>query len=512
MSNRVPNDSSLTSQSSQSHPLASSDARNAGESPAAEHIKPKLLLAIVATGVMAFIGILTETMTNVLFPTLIEEFHIGTAVVQWLTTGYLLVVSIVAPLSSYLNHRFTLKASFIVAIALCIAGLLTAALAVNFPMLMVARILQGAGTGIALPLMFNIILEQSPRSRLGLLMGVGNMVCAIAPALGPTVGGVGVAAIGWRWMFAILIPFLVIAGVIGAVTIRQPRPTERVHFSWAQLALLMVGFVAFVFALDRFGASITALTSSEPNASGVLALAVVLLIVSVAALVWFAMASKRSRDPLIHMGVLHSAPFRWHLLAYVMLEGVTIGFGYLIPNLAQLGFGSTTTVAGLLILPGALLGAVLAPVGGALLDHFGPMRPILSTMALAIVGIVLMLLMVRLTASVWMICVSYIAYMIGFSMAYPDTMTAGMGAVRTAMQPDGNAMFSTFQQLAGAVGTTVMSICLGVAQSGRNLETDKAAFEAATQRGGRAGMIVLLVVLICAFLANVRAFAIRRAR
>lgn len=80
------------------------------------------------------------------------------------------------------------------------------------------------------------------------------------------------------------------------------------------------------------------------------------------------------------------------------------------------------------------------------------------------------------------------------------------------MQPDGNAMFSTFQQLAGAVGTTVMSICLGVAQSGRNLETDKAAFEAATQRGGRAGMIVLLVVLICSFLANVRAFAIRRAR
>ncbi|WP_165369762.1 MFS transporter [Bifidobacterium pseudolongum] len=80
------------------------------------------------------------------------------------------------PLSSYLNHRFTLKTSFIAAVVLCIAGLLLAALAVNFPMLMIARILQGAGTGVALPLMFNIILEQSPRSRLGLLMGVGNMV------------------------------------------------------------------------------------------------------------------------------------------------------------------------------------------------------------------------------------------------------------------------------------------------------------------------------------------------
>lgn len=304
MPNRVRSDSPI-----------SSNAQTEVAQPTSERVDPKLLLAIVATGLMAFIGILTETMTNVLFPTLMAEFHIGTAVVQWLTTGYLLVVSIVTPLSSYLNHRFTLKTSFIVAVVLCIAGLLLAALAVNFPMLMIARILQGAGTGVALPLMFNIILEQSPRSRLGLLMGVGNMVCAIAPALGPTVGGVGVAAIGWRWMFAILIPFLVIAGIVGIMTIRQPRPTEHVHFHWAQLILLIAGFVAFVFALDRFGGAITALTANEHNAIGTLLLAIGLLVVSVAALVWFAVASKRSSDPLIHMGVLRSVPFRWHLLA-----------------------------------------------------------------------------------------------------------------------------------------------------------------------------------------------------
>lgn len=438
MPNRVRSDSSTSS----------SNAQTSVAQPASERVDPKLLLAIVATGLMAFIGILTETMTNVLFPTLMEEFHIGTAMVQWLTTGYLLVVSIVTPLSSYLNHRFTLKTSFIAAVVLCIAGLLLASLAVNFPMLMIARILQGAGTGVALPLMFNIILEQSPRSRLGLLMGVGNMVCAIAPALGPTVGGVGMAAIGWRWMFAILIPFLVIAGIVGTMTIRQPRPTEHVHFHWAQLILLIAGFVAFVFALDRFGSAITALTANEHNAIGTLLLAIGLLVVSVAALVWFAVASKRSAGPLIHMG--------------------------------------------------------------ALLDRFGPMRPILSTMALAIVGILLMLLLVRPSASVWMICVGYIAYMVGFSMAYPNTMTAGMSVIPASMQPDGNAMFSTFQQLAGAVGTTVMSICLGVAQAGRSITADKAAFAAATQRGGHVAFSVLLVVLLGAFLANIRAFAARR--
>lgn len=147
---------------------------------------------------------------------------------------------------------------------------------------------------------------------------------------------------------------------------------------------------------------------------------------------------------------------------------------------------------------------------GVLLDRFGPMRPILSTMALAIVGILLMLLLMRPSASVWMICVGYIAYMVGFSMAYPNTMTAGMSVIPASMQPDGNAMFSTFQQLAGAVGTTVMSICLGVAKAGHSITADKAAFAAAMQRGGHVAFIVLLVVFLDAFLVNIRAFAARR--
>ena len=109
-----------------------------------------------------------------------------------------------------------------------------------------------------------------------------------------------------------------------------------------------------------------------------------------------------------------------------------------------------------------------------------------------------------------MICVGYIAYMVGCSMAYANTMTAGMSVIPASMQPDGNAMFSTFQQLAGAVGTTVMSICLGVAQAGHSITADKAAFAAAMQRGGHVAFIVLLVVFLGAFLANIRAFAARR--
>lgn len=72
---------------------------------------------------MAFVGILTETMTNVLFPVLMEQFAVSTATVQWLTTGYLLMVAVVIPVSSYCNRRFTNRTTFIIAMVLCIAGL-----------------------------------------------------------------------------------------------------------------------------------------------------------------------------------------------------------------------------------------------------------------------------------------------------------------------------------------------------------------------------------------------------
>ncbi|WP_230307425.1 MFS transporter [Bifidobacterium pseudocatenulatum] len=136
-------------------------------------------------------------------------------------TGYLLTVALVTPLSSYFKRKLKLRTIFLTAIVLCITGCLMAACTLNFPMLMTARILQGAGTGIALPLMFNIILEQSPKSKIGMLMGVGGMVVAVAPALGPTVGGLVGTFMPWRWIFVILLPFLFVSLVCGLKTIHQ---------------------------------------------------------------------------------------------------------------------------------------------------------------------------------------------------------------------------------------------------------------------------------------------------
>lgn len=114
-------------------------------------------------------------------------------------------------------------------------------------------------------------------------------------------------------------------------------------------------------------------------------IAVVLLLIAMAALLVFAWVSHRAFSPLVRLTVLRSVKFRWHLLAYVLLQFVTIGYGYMIPNASQLGFGASVLAAGVVLLPGvllpgALLGAASAPVSGSLLDKFGSVRPMFTAM------------------------------------------------------------------------------------------------------------------------------------
>ncbi|MDO4913871.1 MAG: MFS transporter, partial [Bifidobacteriaceae bacterium] len=141
--------------------------------PESEKIPAKLMGSILAVGSLAFIGIVTETVMTVLFPHLMEEFHADTSTVQWITTIYLLVVAVTMPMSSYLKRRFTNKTLFVASIILAIVGSLIMIFSNSFALILVARVIQGIGSGISTPLMINIILEQSPRSKVGRLMGVG---------------------------------------------------------------------------------------------------------------------------------------------------------------------------------------------------------------------------------------------------------------------------------------------------------------------------------------------------
>ncbi|RSX51773.1 multidrug resistance protein B [Bifidobacterium goeldii] len=183
----------------------------------------KLVIAVVALAILTFLGILSETSLNIAYSTLMREFAVSASVVQWLTTGYLLLLSVAIPVSPFMVRRFATKALFVVAVAIFTLGTLIGAFAVNFPMLLAARLVMALGTGISLPLITNIILEKAPLERRGTMLGIVSLVTCAAPAIGPVFGGLVMEWLNWHWIFYTMLPFLVISLVLGMATVPEIR-------------------------------------------------------------------------------------------------------------------------------------------------------------------------------------------------------------------------------------------------------------------------------------------------
>lgn len=472
-----------------------------------ERIPMKLIGAIVAVGSLAFIGILTETVMTVLFPQLMREFNVDTATVQWITTIYLLAVAATMPLSSFIKRRFRNKTIFVAAVVLAVLGSLIMIVAQAFPLILAARVIQGIGSGMATPLMMNIILEQSPRSKVGRLMGVGSLVITVAPAIGPTVGGAVTSVLPWRTIFVIVIPIILLISLpVGLKCIQQKHPTEAAVLNPLQFVSIVLALCGLIMFLNQAGVAVGAAVSGGEVMLPAL-IAVVSLVVGVGSLLFFGWSSRRSFSPLIRLGFLRNRIVLLHLLPYAILPMVGIGFGYVITNLAQLSLGTDAFVAGALVLPGALIGAFCAPIGGMLYDKFGPTRPILTAFSVATIATVLLLVCsMHLTPA--LLAGLYFIFGLSYALEFSNIMTSALREVPSAFTPDGNAVFQTSMQFGGAAGTALFSTILSVAQAGAGKEGSP-EFAHATAVGGTWTFAVMTVICALSVVCLAMAFRLR---
>lgn len=283
-----------------------------------EKIPAKVVAAIVATGLMSFCGVIVETAMNVTFPILMREYSITTNLVQWMTSIYLLLVAIVVPLSAILKSSYRTKTLFTVANLLFIGGIIIDALAPSFWLLLVGRAIQGIGTGIALPLMFNIIMEQVPTSRIGFMMGIGNLITGVAPAIGPTFGGLVASKLNWRWVFYSLIPLLIISFVLGEGGITQKSPIKKQQIDIFSMLMIVFMFCGFVTGFSNLGSQ-AFMTFSVGGA----------LLIGGLGIGLFAWRSLTLKEPILQLRLFRNKKFSGYVLGF--LFNSTYFFGVCVP-------------------------------------------------------------------------------------------------------------------------------------------------------------------------------------
>ena len=442
----------------------------------------KTLRAVTATGILSFAGIVVETAMNVAFPTLMRDFHVSTSAVQWLTTGYLLVLALVIPTSSFLKRSFKTKSLFIISNLFFILGTVAAMLAPSFAIILLGRLIQGIGTGIALPLMFNIIVEQVSISKTGTVMGFANLIIAIAPAVGPTMGGFIVKMFGWRVIFLVLLPLLVISLILGITSITQKSAIEHLKFDFISWIILAIAFSSLVFATNQ--ASISGWLDWR---------VIVLLLVSVIAVIGFYKYSKKPHHPLIRINVLLNWRFDLSTIALMISQFSILGTSFLLPNFAQLSLHQNAFVAGLLLLPGTTLGIFLSLLGGKMYDVLGARKPIMLGFSLyAVATLLFSIFMPKMT--IWMIITFFAIAIMGQAFSSGNTMTSGLHQVEDQFSTDANAVLNTVQQLAGALGTSIVATIVAEHQS----TVHQIAF--GTMTGVRTAFCLLFILQLIALL------------
>lgn len=215
-------------------------------------VSTKNAMAIIAVALVSFSGIMAETAMNVTFPVLTGYFSTSLNSIQWLTTAYLLSVTIMITTSAYLNKRYNTRYLWLASLIFFATGTLVGGLASNLPVLLIGRVLEGLAAGISMPLMFNLIVQLVPRSKIGVWMGIGSMVVSLAPSFGPTYGGALIDTLGWRSIFFILLIVPIISLLLGWRTIDNSEETQaNVSFDVLAFGLLSVSLITALILINQ---------------------------------------------------------------------------------------------------------------------------------------------------------------------------------------------------------------------------------------------------------------------
>ncbi|NLB47758.1 MAG: multidrug efflux MFS transporter [Microbacteriaceae bacterium] len=446
----------------------------------------KRLVAIIGTlAVAAFVMILNETVLTVALPSLMADFSISAATAGWFTTGFLLTMAICIPLTGYLMQRFSMKSLFLAAIVLFGIGTLTAALAVTFEAMLIARIVQALGTAVIMPLLMTTTLRLVPAQHRGSIMGLNAVVISVGPAIGPTVAGIVINALSWHALFWGMTVFAVLAFVAGIFALPGSKGQPAGRLDALSILLSIAGFGGFVYGIS----SISQLAEGDY-------LPLIALIVGLIALTLFITRQnalvRNDGAPLLNLAPLKNSTFSRSLIIIAIAFGTMLGSVVVLPVYLENGLGLNPATVGLALLPGGLIQAIISPIAGRIFDRKGP-RPLVIPGAFLLAVGQWGLGTSGADTPVWFVIGCYTVFGAGMSLVMSSMMTHSLGSLPREMYGHGSAIVNTLQQLAGAVGTALFLTAFGIGQSIFGTVEDAARFPFLV------GGVLTLVAVVLAF-------------
>lgn len=418
---------------------------NAGSMQASSNVplgEVKRLPILISLIIGAFFSILNETLLNIAFPKLMVELNVEAPTLQWLATGYMLVVAVLIPASALLVQWFTTRQMFLGAMIVFTIGTFISGISPNFSILLLGRMLQAAGTGLLMPVMMNTILLLYPPEKRGAAMGSIGLVIMFAPAIGPTLSGIILESLAWRWLFFLVLPFAVFSIVFAFIYLKNVSQPTKPKVDVISIILSTIGFGGIVYGFSNSGEGHGGWTS--PQVYGT-------LLVGAVALLLFVIRQLQLKEPLMDLRAFRYPMFTLTTILMIIMMMTLFSTMSLLPFLFQGALGLTVFASGLLMLPGSLLNGLISPLTGKLFDRFGPRALIIpGTVFLTVIMWFFTQVSAETTKTTFLIL--HICLMVAISMIMMPIQTNGLNQLPQRYYPHGTAILNTLSQVAGAIG------------------------------------------------------------
>ncbi|HCY7130199.1 TPA: DHA2 family efflux MFS transporter permease subunit [Staphylococcus aureus] len=442
-----------------------------------------------------FIAILNQTLLNVALPKINTEFNISASTGQWLMTGFMLVNGILIPITAYLFNKYSYRKLFLVALVLFTIGSLICAISMNFPIMMVGRVLQAIGAGVLMPLGSIVIITIYPPEKRGAAMGTMGIAMILAPAIGPTLSGYIVQNYHWNVMFYGMFIIGILAILVGFVWFKLYQYTTNPKADIPGIIFSTIGFGALLYGFSEAGNKGWGSVEIET----MFAIGIIFIIL-------FVIRELRMKAPMLNLEVLKFPTFTLTTVINMVVMLSLYGGMILLPIYLQNLRGFSALDSGLLLLPGSLIMGLLGLFAGKLLDTIG-LKP------LAIFGIAVMtyatweLTKLNMDTPYMTIMGIYVLRSFGMAFIMMPMVTAAINALPGRLASHGNAFLNTMRQLAGSIGTAIL-VTVMTTQTTQHLsafgeELDKTnpvvqdhMRELASQYGGQEGAMKVLLQFV----------------
>jgi DHA2 family multidrug resistance protein len=315
-----------------------------------------LVLLTIAVAFSTFMEVLDMTIVNVSVPHIAGSLGVSPSEGTWTISSYALASAIMQPLTGWLARRFGEVRTFISSVGLFVLFSMLCGMATSMPLLVIFRLLQGAGSGPMVALSLALLLSSYPKQRQGIALALWAMTVVVAPIFGPILGGWLTDNFSWPWIFYINVPVGALAALITwALLHKRETKTFKMPIDVVGLVLLVVGVGALQFMLDNGN------DNDWFSSPMILTLGLTALVCLTFLIVW----EVHAKHPVIDLALFKRRNFTVSVIALSLGMMAFFGINVVFPLWLQITLGYTATWAGLASAPVGVLAFVMAPIIGA---------------------------------------------------------------------------------------------------------------------------------------------------